>query len=1405
MLVGMDLGSVSLNTVVLDGSWRVIYERYTRIQARPVEKVLEELSHLFKEFGSFKGLAFTGTGGKFVASILNASFVNEIIAHARGIVHFHPEIRTILDIGGEDSKIIELSFSETGETLIRDFSMNTMCAAGTGSFLDQQASRLGVSIEDEFGEMALRSKNPPRIAGRCSVFAKSDMIHLQQEATPDYDIVAGLCFAMIRNFKGTQGKGRVLERPFSLQGGVAANAGIVRAVKEVFELKDDELIIPEHFTSIGAVGTVLHSFERKKEFSPVREDIINSLEGHIRIQREKVPSKLEPLKIIRSERRKSAHPLLGSLKGQRINVFLGIDVGSISTNVVAINEEGEILSKRYLMTAGRPIEAVKKGLAEVGKELGKLDIDCLVRSCGTTGSGRYLIGELVGADIVKNEITAQARAAAEIDPDVDTIFEIGGQDSKYISLENGVVVDFEMNKVCAAGTGSFLEEQAIKLEISIEDEFGKYALNSRNPVKLGERCTVFMESDIVAHQQKGAKTEDLVGGLSYSIVLNYLNRVVADKKVGNNIFFQGGVAFNDGVLAAFENVTGKKITVPPHHEVTGAIGIALIARDEARREKSDFVGFDLDKKDIRIQPFECQGCSNLCEVKKVVVDKKDALYFGSRCEKYEVKKKKSNADVPDLFMEREKLLMQNYDENSNLESDIVIGIPRSLTFFELFPLYSAFFSGLGCKIILSEKTNKKIVHLGSELVNAEVCLPVKVAHGHVHDLVTKGVDCIFIPSVIDMEGFDGEFTNNFNCPYVQTIPYMIKAALELKEVKVKILAPVLRFQLGSKGFIQSLINLGKKLGFKKSVILQAMDKALQVQRNFKDSLKKKGEELEELIGSNRTSVVIVSRAYNGFDLGLNLNLPRKFRDLGVLPIPLDFLPLDGIKLPDGWENMYWQYGQKFLKASEYVKSKPGLYAVYITNFSCGPDSFLTTFFKKLSGSKPFLQIELDEHSADAGVITRCEAFIDSLKNLSQDQSVQRDVFSIYVPDENGGNRKLYIPRMCDHSVAIEAAFKLVDVEAEIMAESDYDTLYYGRKYTSGKECYPCIVTTGDIVKTCLRDDFDPEKSAFFMPSTSGPCRFGQYNKLQKIVVEDLGFKDVIFVTPNQDTHKMYESSLMIPSEFFKYAWLGVVAIDYLDKLLRRIRPYELNEDETEQVYREVMRDVLNNLNSSRFHEALIDGVERFRKIPADFSVRKPIVGIVGEVFVRANSFSNNDIVKKIEALGGEVWIPPIIEWINYTNYIHLIHALENNDYIGALKTILKNHFQRKHEFRIASVFSEFIEQWREPRPKEILEISEKYISPAYEGEAILSVGKSIEFIKSGASGIVNTMPFTCMPGTIVASILKRVRAENDDIPFLNLCYDGQEDINESNRLEAFMHQAHQVCSSRKPTNINLKS
>jgi len=1383
--VGMDVGSVSVNLVIINPQGEVVKEVYRRHLGEPSRAALNLLEGLAPEFPSdhCRLAACTGMGGKVLAEILGGPFVNEVIALGWGTHHFRPEVRSIIDIGGESAKLILVS-EEDGHLVIQDFAMNTMCAAGTGSFLDQQAHRLGYSI-GEFSELGLKSTTPPRVAGRCSVFAKTDMIHLQQGATPDYEIIAGLCQAMARNLKSNIGKGKTVTPPVAFQGGVAHNLGVRQAFRQVFGFEDAGLIIPPHFCALGAVGAVLVARE-----NPPADFALNleSLRRHLQQETEQT-RRLDPLKpppVLGPEH----YQVMDIPEGPVVEAYLGIDVGSISTNVVVIDSRGQVLAREYLMTAGRPLEAITEGLRRVGAKIGDR---VKILGAATTGSGRYLTGDFIGADVVRNEITAQATAAAAIDPEVDTIFEIGGQDSKFISLSNGTIVDFMMNKVCAAGTGSYLEEQAEKLGISIREEFGRLALESKNPVRLGERCTVFMESDLVHYQQRGAAREDLVAGLSYSIVQNYLNKVVEDRPIGQRIFYQGATAANRGIVAAFQQVCGKPVNVPPHHDVTGAIGAALLALRERDWETSKFKGFDLADRHYDITSFECKGCANNCEIRQVQIEGEKPLFYGSRCEKYEVAANQKKYDLPDLLKEREDWLYGPEPPKEGKRG--AIGIPRTMFFQELMPFFRAFFEDLGFTVVYSQKTNKSVINQGVEALAAEPCYPVKVAHGHLLDLLKAGVKRIFLPSVIDMPHPNPEVRAGVVCPMAQSLCYTAPTAIDFAAYGSRVLSPVLYFGRGEKRLRQGLKDLGKDLGVSVFAVNRAMSKAVSAQQAYFERLQGRGREIMDSLPSDGRLMILIGRPYNAFDPGMNLNLHRKLRQMGVLAMPMDFLPVDQVQDLDEIRPMYWRFGQKILGVAEHIRRDPRLFGVFITNFGCGPDSFIQHFFKDRMRGKPYLEIEIDEHSSDVGAITRLEAFLDSLKNVKVEPAAER--VSPYRYRVTGAlKRKIYLPPMTDQALALVAAFQACGGEAESLPESDEETLVLGRRLTSGKECYPLILTTGDLAKLLQRPDFDPDKSAFFMPSANGPCRFGQYHRFHRLTLDELGYPQVPVYSPEQ-SENMYREVGMVGGDFDRIAWNGVVAIDLLEKKLRECRPYERVTGESDRIYQHYLQKIFRAL---RDRGDLVGALRQARGAFDDLAVStnggKPIVGIVGEIYTRANKFSNENAVREIEALGGEVWMPPIGEWLLYVTHCSKHDAQVARHYRRLLQIIIKDRIQKKDEHRLEECFHGSIKNLQEPSIAETLELAGDYLHPSFEGEAILSMGKSRDFVRKGAAGLVNIMPFTCMPGTVVNSLFKRFREDHDNIPFLNLAYDGQEQSHTRTRLEAFMYQVRQFCAHR---------
>ena len=1399
---GFDIGSISINTVVMDADGNVKLDHYDYCQGKPFDKLKEILDTLGETYANdqFGEISFTGTGGKLAAQLIGGSYVNEIVAQSSSVSRLHPDIRTIIEMGGEDSKLIFMDELDNDASRLSDFEMNTICAAGTGSFLDQQAKRIGISIEKEFGELSLKSTDPPRIAGRCSVFAKTDMIHLQQIATPVHDLVAGLCFAVARNFISSLARGKTIQFPVMFQGGVSSNVGMVRAFKDLLNAQDGDLVIPEHNTSMGAIGAVLHNMANGSGESKTYKGT-QELENYIKGEKSRGKS-FDPLVASESEINKDVYPIPDSK--EKYEVYLGLDIGSLSTNVVLIDDQNRVIARRYLPTASKPLEAIRRGMSEIQEEVGERIV---VKGVGTTGSGRYLTGDFVGADLIRNEITAQATAAISCDPKVDTIFEIGGQDSKYISIDNGVVVDFEMNKVCAAGTGSFLEEQSEKLDINIIGEFGDMALGANNPAGLGDRCTVFMESDLNAFQQKGVEKENLVGGLAYSIVHNYIQKVVRKKRVGDHILFQGGVTNNKAVVAAFEKVTGKKIHVPPHFDVTGAIGAAMLARDHVIENKLEtrFKGFDISKIPYTVDKFTCKACSNQCEIRRVRIEgEKKPLYFGGRCEKYERDERKGKGTgIPNHFAERIGMLLDGFQPEID-PAKKTIGIPRGLmVFFQQFPFWSTFFKELGFNVVVSEETSNQTIRKSLSLIVAETCFPVEVMHGHIYEMLEGEADFVFTPFIINSKASPDNPTSNCNCPWVQTVPFMVKASLP-EDHRSKLLSPTINFRYYGKVLEKELYDsIGKQFRISRKKIGAAMELADQKQTAFEDRVKQRGREVLANLPEGQEVLAIIGRPYNTGDPALNLSMVEKLINLDVLPIPMDYLPLEEENITNDYNKMYWPNGQRILAASRIIARDDRMHGIYMGNFRCGPDSFLAHFVHEEMAGKPYMEIEIDEHGADAGMITRYEAFLDSLKGsrLSKERKKR-----VYVPGKMIASpmkdRMLYYPYMSDASYVMAAVTRSFGIKAESLPMQTQEDLDLARKYTSARECFPMICTTGSFLKKLMEPDVDPEKVSFFMPDHNGPCRFGQYNRFQRVLFDRLGYEKTEIIAPSNDGS--YEDiSGGHGSKFRLNAWKGFVAMDMLRKMKQEKKPYEAVPGNTELVYKQALAGLVQCMENGG--DDLTDTLARialsFTQIPLANGKRKPVIAVVGEIFMRDNDFCSAHLVSRLEKFGAETWIAPFAEWLSYSTIRYTRDSKWKGDFKGMVKSKLQEYFQGVTAKKIAKPFHGLFDEDKEVAVKDMLNACGPYVHRHYDGDPALNLGTSAILVDKGISGIANILPFTCMPGTLVTSVSDQLRKDKGNIPYVSIAYDGQEDASIELRLQAFMHQATQYAEEKNLTEV----
>jgi predicted CoA-substrate-specific enzyme activase len=966
----------------------VLATKYRRIKGSPSEAARELLAQVLEALpaGMVTAMAVTGTGGRLLGKMLDVPYENEFKAIARAIGALHPDVTTVFEMGGETSKFIRLETDQaSGRVGISDYGTNGDCAAGTGSFMDQQANRLLYNIED-VGDIVCGAGKAASIAGRCSVFAKSDMIHAQQKGYRPPEVLKGLCNAVVRNYRGTITKGKEIGDRVAFIGGVAANKGAVAALREAFGTDADHLIVPAYYAWMGAIGCALTAADDQAGTSMVDIDLDRAEQVQSTDFPTSEPLSMERVVLLRDRVKPYRFPPEG-----KIGAYLGIDVGSVSTNLAVLDENGDLVKEIYVKTDGRPVEVVNRGLAEIYEEMGdRLEI----LGVATTGSGRELIGELIGADTVNDEITAHKTGATFIGRKLigrvpDTIFEIGGQDSKYISLQDGVVVDFAMNEACAAGTGSFLEEQAEKLGINIIGEFAQLALSSSAPIRLGERCTVFMERDVNAYLQRGAAKKDVVAGLAYSIAYNYLNRVVGQRRIGDTIYFQGGTAYNDSVAAAFSMILGKEIIVPPHNGVVGAIGAALLARDKmaATDAPSRFRGWDLEKVDYTVREFTCKGCSNECDIRQFTIGE-EKTYWGDKCsDRYRKRAKVSKEPLIRDLLEFRNALLFSYVTAAEDHTGVLrsgngaplgsIGIPRAMYTYDRLPFWATLFKACGFEVVVSRQTDKNIRTLGIDASVAEPCFPIRVAHGHVAELLEESVDRVFIPNVINEETDHPEIESHV-CPWGQTLPHVIRLAPRFEAYQDRFFTPTIHFRRGPDYVRQTLRKALKPLGVPAKTVDRAVKEAYEAQAEFRARLLVAGAEaLAILKDHDELGIVLVGRPYNIYDSGINMDIPTKLRRYyGVNVIPLDFLPLWGKGTREVTPNMFWNYGRKILQAAKVVAEHPNLHIIYMTNFKCGPDSYIKHFIRGATPD-PFLVLQFDEHTNDAGAMTRCEAYLDS--------------------------------------------------------------------------------------------------------------------------------------------------------------------------------------------------------------------------------------------------------------------------------------------------------------------------------------------------------------------------------------------------------------------------------------------
>jgi predicted CoA-substrate-specific enzyme activase len=1366
--LGIDIGSVNVKLALIDQENKIVRldtEKVTTSSQAAVASLIGRLGQQFplQEIGC---AAVSGSATAVVPRELNWSEYSSSLSIASGVLHFHPDAKTIIQIGGQSSFVVELV---DGLRKPWRVASNPLCAAGTGMFLDQQAYRLGITMQD-FARQALEFQGqPPRIAARCSVFAKTDLIHLQQKGVPVGAMLYALCESIARMVVSL--KRGTFEEPIYCVGGVAGNPAIIKALNEVISARNGRqlnVVVPENHFHIEAVGTALLA-----KASGRTSTVANLADAETALHYFEMPRLQETT---RQNNGWTHPPIEDSFIG-----YLGVDVGSTSTKAVILDESGHnVVAKSYLMTAGRPVDAVKEVFRNLLQDVGD---KAQIAGAGVTGSGRYLVGSFIGADLIKNEITAQTRAAVDLDPEAD-IIEIGGQDSKLVIKRHGVVVDYQMNKACAAGTGSFIDELAEQMGVSVKNgDFARLAFEAPHTIDLGTRCAAFMGQAVASAQQGGVPLEVITASLANSIAGNYLSKVVEQRKLGDKVILTGAVFYNEAVVSAFQRaLEGKSTIVPQHKEVSGAIGAALLAKERSDGNGSRFKGFQkVIDSNHKLSTFVCKSCDNNCTISRLDIPGEKATFYGSRCDLYD-SSIATKERVETAFDDREKVLFGEYSEK---DGKPIVGIPRALLVYDYAPLLIGFLNALGAKVVLSSKTTKHITEESTELGYTDSCFPVKLLHGHAAAL--KDVDYILYPSAIRLGMKDGDENQKYSCPLVQAAPYIIREVMDLEK---KLLVPSLDFSRGDDDAIKNLSHVATRMGFSAKKGQAAAMAGLAAQRRYQDTLTQNGQRLlQQLRDSKQLGVVIFARSYMFQDSGANMGIAEKLAQLGVVPVPLDYLPLGSINVKEYSDRPYWLYETKHIAGAAIAANDPQLYGLILTNFGCGPNSFILNIVRDIMGDKPLGQLEIDEHAAEAGIVTRLEAFVDTITEYarsSKSYSFPTDIEAIRRVSQSAisSHKVVLIPNMASHAAAVAAAMQHFGVKAVLLPESDERNLLYANKVTSGKECLPYRVSLGDFMRFYYEHDqydFGPKDVEGFMASAYGPCRFGKYAVEQSRLLREIGFDLPIRTTVSNNAYH----DLHLGPGFERLAWKGIVAIDYLEKILWRTRPYEKVPGSTEVLFQECLARVSDLIRKAEpTDDYLRQATHKFRLLIEPDKPRRPVVGINGEIFLRSNTFANSHLVKECEKVGLEVVVSPIGEWLNYITHRSLEDGIRDRDLKKTILSYLRQVQQHRDEKSVTVNFKELIDT-EEPALKELLSISEKHLSPKCGSEAVISIGAGIEWMGNPHfAGVISVMPHGCMPGGIVAAMSEKFSRIYGK-PWINLTYDGFMETNNLVKLSNF--------------------
>ncbi len=1397
--LGIDIGSTTVKIAILDSENRILFSDYQRHFANIRETLSGLLKQAYDKLGNLTvHPMITGSGGLTLANHLQVPFVQEVIAVSTSLQTFAPSTDVAIELGGEDAKII---YFEGGNVEQR---MNGICAGGTGSFIDQMASLLQTDAPG-LNEYAKKYHSLYTIAARCGVFAKSDIQPLINEGATKEDLSASIFQAVVNQTISGLACGKPIRGHVAFLGGpLHFLSELKKAFIRTLGLDDEHIIDTDNSHLFAAIGSALNA---KEDSHYTMEEMVSKLSSDIKMEFE--VERMEPLFASRDEydafqkRHASHHVTTGDLASYKGNCFLGIDAGSTTTKIALVGEDGSLLYSFYSSNDGSPLKTAIRSIKEIYALL-PADVK-IVRSC-STGYGEALMKAAFLLDDGEVETVAHYYAAAFFEPDVDCILDIGGQDMKCIKIKNQTVDSVQLNEACSSGCGSFIETFAKSLNYSVED-FAKTALFAEHPIDLGTRCTVFMNSKVKQAQKEGAAVSDISAGLAYSVIKNALFKVikVSDaSELGRNIVVQGGTFYNDAVLRSFEKIAGCEAVRPDIAGIMGAFGAALIAREHYQ---DGYQTTMLNLEQITNLQFEtsmakCKGCTNNCRLTINKFTGGRQYISGNRCERGIGKVKNANG-IPNLYEYKLKRLFSYEPLAANEAPRGTVGIPRVLNMYENYPFWFTFFTKLGYQVVLSPSSTRKIYELGIESIPSESeCYPAKLAHGHVAWLINQKVDFIFYPALFYERNEFHNANNHYNCPIVTSYSENIKNNVEeIGRGEVVFRNPFMSFR-DLKTVTSALTREFQELPI--AEVMNAAEAAWEELASAREDMRKKGEETLRYMEKHHTrGIVLAGRPYH-IDPEINHGIPELINSYNIAVLTEDSVchlaePERPLIVSD-----QWMYHSRLYAAASYVKTRDDLDLIQLNSFGCGLDAVTTDQVNDiLSGSdKIYTCLKIDEVNNLGAARIRIRSLLSALKVREQKNKKRTirssAIYKVPFTEEMRKDYTILCPQMSPiHFDVLEAAFEACGYHFEVLDNDNRHAVDVGLKYVNNDACYPSLMVVGQIMDALLSGKYDLNKVALIMTQTGGGCRATNYVGFIRRALEKAGMSQIPVISLNLGGIETNPGFHMNAELLIRAAYSALFG-DIFMRCVYRMRPYEITEGSVEAVHQKWVtkcREFVSrkHMNYFTFQKMCRQMIREFDAIPIHEDMKKPRVGIVGEILVKFAPAANNHLVELLESEGAEAVVPDLMDFMLYCFYNQVYKA----DYLGmSQKTSMFSQLGIRALEKLRAPAAKELEKSRHFTPPVSIYKLVDYAKPIVNignqtGEGWFLTGEMVELIHSGVNNIVCTQPFGCLPNHVVGKgVIKELRKRYPLSNIVAIDYDpGASEVNQLNRIKLMLSTA----------------